>query len=535
MPQHADVVVIGAGPSGAVAAKRLAEDGFDVLCLEQGDWPDYSTSRVAEPTLELSSGKQWAWSPNVRQGAADYPVDEAESDVGVLMWNGVGGSSVLYGGIWMRLMPSDFRTRTLDGVGDDWPLTYDDLVPYYERVEEDFGVSGHPGDPAFPRLDRYPMPAVPLGRAGRLLARTHNDLGWHWWPGSNAIATRPYRNQGQCVQRAACMWGCIDRAKGSADITHWPDAVRGGARLRTGARVTGIETNARGLATGVTYVDEDGGEHRVGAGVVILAANGIGTPRLLLLSDSPAHPDGLANSSGLVGKRLMLHPFTTVAGVFEDDLRATQGVMGQCIYSLEFYETHPDRDFVRGAKWNLLPTGGPLQMVRPFPWGDGQVWGEDFHAKIRERLGHAVSWGIIAEDLPEEANRVTLDREHTDSSGLPGAKIVYRTSENTARLLAFNADRARESLEAAGAFEIVQAPQIRETGWHILGTAKMGVDRETSVVDEWGRAHDVENLFIVDGSVWPTSSGMNPTPTIAAYALRTAEHLCRTRSLQAVA
>jgi choline dehydrogenase-like flavoprotein len=531
----ADVVVIGAGAAGAVATKRLAEAGFDVVCLEQGVWPDYSTSRVADDLLELAAGKEWAWSPNQRQGVADYPVEDSESDVGVLMWNGVGGSTVLYGGIWMRLMPSDFRVRSLDGVGDDWPVTYDDLVPYWERIEEDFAVSGLPGDPAFPRLDRYPLPGAPIGRAGRRLARAHNELGWHWWPGSNAIATRPYRDMGPCVQRAACMWGCVNRAKGSTDITHWPAAIERGARLVCGARVARIETDARGRATGVLYVDASGSEHRQEGDVVILAANGIGTPRLLLLSDSPSHPDGLANSSGLVGKRLMLHPFTTVVGVFEEDLQTTQGVFGQLIYSLEFYETDPTRDFVRGAKWNLLATGGPLSMIRPFPWGNDQVWGERFHEKVAQRLGHAASWGIVAEDLPEERNRVELDPGLTDSNGFPAPKVVYSTSENTQRLLAFNVARARESLEAAGAVDVIEAPQIRETGWHLLGTAKMGSDPATSVVDEWGRAHDVPNLYILDGSVWPTSSGTNPTPTIAAFSLRCVEQLIRTRSLQVTA
>jgi choline dehydrogenase-like flavoprotein len=532
---RADVLVVGAGAAGAVATKRLVEAGFDVVCLEQGTWPDYSTSRVADEFLELAAGRDWAWSPNLRQGPADYPVEDSASDVGVLMWNGVGGSTVLYGGIWMRLMPSDFRVRSLDGVGDDWPMTYDDLVPYWERIEQDFAVSGLPGDPAFPRLDRYPLPPAPIGRAGRLLARTHNELGWHWWPGSNAIATQPYRGMGPCVQRAACMWGCANAAKGSTDITHWPAAIESGARLVCGARVTRIETDARGRATGALYVDEEGVEHRQEADVVILAANGVGTPRLLLLSDSPSHPGGLANSSGLVGKRLMLHPFTTVAGVFEEDLGTTQGVFGQLIYSLQFYETDPARDFVRGAKWNLLVTGGPLAMIRPFPWGDGQVWGEAFHEKVRGRLGHAASWGIVAEDLPDERNRVELDGALTDSSGLPAPKIVYETSENTRRLLAFNVARARESLEAAGAIDVIEAPQIRETGWHLLGTATMGTDPATSVVDEWGRAHDVPNLYILDGSVWPTSSGMNPTPTIAAFSLRCVERLVHTRSLQVTA
>ena len=159
-------MIVGAGPSGSVAALHLARAGFSVIVLEQGDWPDYSTSHVADEFLELSAAKPWSPLPSVRRAPADYPIDTAHSDVEPLMWNGVGGSTVMYAGIWMRLMPSDFRVRTLDGVADDWPLSYEDLSPYYDRIEADFGVSGYPGDPAFPDITRYPMPPR-TGRQGR--------------------------------------------------------------------------------------------------------------------------------------------------------------------------------------------------------------------------------------------------------------------------------------------------------------------------------------------------------------------------------
>jgi choline dehydrogenase-like flavoprotein len=168
-------------------------------------------------------------------------------------------------------------------------------------------------------------------------------------------------------------------------------------------------------------------------------------------------------------------------------------------------------------------------MTRSYPWGDNPIWGPDFHKKLRRRLSHSAMWGIIAEDLPEEDNRVTLDPERKDADGIPAPKLIYRMSENSKRLLQFHLQRAKESLEAAGATETVIAPLIRETGWHLLGTAKMGTDPKTSVVDAWGRCHDVPNLFIYDGSIWPTSSGMNPTATIAALALWCAEHLVAER------
>jgi choline dehydrogenase-like flavoprotein len=531
-----DVLIIGAGPTGAVAAKRFAEAGMRVTVLEQGDWPDYRKARAGELDFELTAGRDWSGNPNRRRGPADYPIDDSDSDISAVLYNAVGGGTVIYAAHWQRNMPSDFRVRTLDGVADDWPLAYEDLVPCYERVEEDFGVAGLAGDPAFPPGKGPPLPPPPLAPMGRRVARAHNRLGWHWWPGPNAIATRAHGPLKPCTQRAACMWGCVEGAKASVDITHWPRNVALGVRLITGARVKRLETDARGLVRGAVYADRAGAERFQPAAVTVLAASGIGTPRLLLLSASARHPDGLANSSGLVGRRLMMHPFGTVVGLFDEDLGSTHGVWGQHLHSLEFYETDASRGFVRGAKWGLQPTGGPVSMTRAYPWGaENAIWGPGFHEGLRKRLGRSAMWGIIAEDLPDEENRIVLDPVLRDADGIPAPKIIYRMSENSRRLLAFHLARARESLEAAGACETVVAPLIRETGWHLLGTAKMGTDPATSVVDAWGRAHDVPNLFIFDGSIWPTSSGMNPTATIAALALRCADHLVAGRRNQEAA
>ena len=332
--EPADVLIIGAGASGGVVAKRLSEAGFGVVCLEQGEWLDRADYPGNKLDWELKARKDWATSPNIRGLAQDYPIVEDDTPVSPLMYNAVGGSTIIFAGAWPRALPSDFRVRSLDGVADDWPIDYFELLPYFYRTDRDFGVSGLPGDPAYPPdTEDAPMPPLPIGSAGLKVARGMTKLGWHWWPEFNSINSVAYDGRRPCVQRSTCQSGCNEGAKASTDLTHWPKAIAKGARLVTGARVRRIETDAKGLATGATWIDSDGAEHFQPAKVVVVAANAIGTPRLLLLSASPAHPDGLANSSGLVGKRLMMHPFANVAGLFEEPLMSWQGQFGDLIES----------------------------------------------------------------------------------------------------------------------------------------------------------------------------------------------------------
>ena len=534
MPDPADALIIGAGASGGVVARRLSERGFSVVCLEQGDWPDRDDFRGAERDWELAIRQRWSASPNVRGLAADYPVNEDESDITPLMFNAVGGSAVIYAGTWPRMLPSDFRVRSLDGAADDWPIDYFELAPYYDEIDRQIGVSGLGGDPAHPAGVDYPLPPLPLGKAGRRVAEGHNRLGWHWWPEPNAILSAPYDGRRRCVQRGVCTSGCAEGAKASTDLTHWPKALAAGARLVTGARVRRITVNPAGLATGAVWVDRAGVEHHQPAEVVILAANSVGTARLLLLSaDDRVCPDGLANSSGLVGRRLMMHPFAVVTGWFDESLETWQGQFGASITSYEFYETDQSRGFVRGAKWALSPVGGPLNHVLPMRAGQ-EVWGAEHHELMARTFGRGATWAIFCEDLPEEANRVELDPDLTDGDGVPAPRIRYRYSENSKRLAEFQTARAAESLEAAGAVEVTAAGPLRYAGWHLMGTARMGDDPAASVVDRDQRAHDAANLYVVDGSVFVTSSGVNPTCTISALALRAADRMAADRRNQKV-
>lgn len=525
--EEVDVLVIGSGPSGAVVSHALAERGFQVLCLEQGEWTSPAEFPGNKPELELLLQKAWNWNQMIRGRDADYPLNIEHSAIVPIMFAGVGGSSLLYGAQWMRLLPSDFRLRSLDGICDDWPIDYWDLEPYYTQVDKFLGVAGLGGDPAYPAID-YEMPPHPLGKGGMLTANALNKLGWHWWPGSQAIPTANHKRLMKCQRWGVCETGCPAGAKASFDIGYWPHALALGAKLTTGARVRAITTGRDGLANGVVWIDREGHEHHQKAKAVVLAANGIGTPRLLLLSESAAFPNGLANSSGMVGKNLMLHPNTEAIGLYDDRIESWQGPAGQLLYSLQFYETDAQRGFYRGSKMNLMPVPGILRLLqsmgtRAFEEKWGKVAGE-----IVAHGGRALSWAANVEDLPEETNCVELDPNLKDSDGIPVPKIKYRLSENTKKSLAFALARMTEMHEAAGARHIIKTPLWREQPGHLLGTARMGRDPATSVVDPFGRSHDVANLFIVDGSVMVTGGAVNPTSTITALALRTAQHIADT-------
>jgi choline dehydrogenase-like flavoprotein len=523
--EPADVLIIGAGASGGVAALRLARAGMRVVCLEQGEWQDPTAYPGAGPDWELLARKPWSSSPNVRGLPADYPIDLSDSDMVLGNFNGVGGGTVLYSAVWPRLLPSDFRTHSDLGIGDDWPLTYDELLPFYEETDRQFGVSGLGGNPAYPPGADPPLPPLPIGRAGLALARAHARLGWHWWPEYNAILSADHAGRHACVQRGSCGSGCNEGAKGSTDVTHWPGALAAGAQLVTGARVRRLEIDTRGRARGATWLDTDGREHFQSGDVVLCAANGMGTARLLLLSAHADAPDGLANSSGLVGRRLMVHPGAMVDGYFDDDLHSYRGHFGGQIQSLQFGGTDPERGFLGGTKWSLAPTGGPLAVA--FGLRGRPVLGAAHHQHMRERFGRGARWVVLCEDLPDVDNRVELSATLVDGSGVPAPKATYRLSDDARRATAWSIERATESLTEAGARTVDGVPMRNNS--HLLGTARMGVDRAASVVDRWGIAHDVPNLGIIDGSVFVTVGAANPTTTICALALRAVDHLLARR------
>lgn len=529
----ADVLVIGAGASSAAFCWRLSTHGFRVACLEQGDWIRPDQYPTTQTDWEIHRLTDFNADPNVRRRPEDYPVDNSESPIAPLMFNAVGGSTIHWSAHFPRFHPSDFRVRTLDGVADDWPLTYEELEPYYDLNDREIGVAGLVGDPAYPDKSERQTPPLPIGTFGEAVVRGFEKLGWHWWPSDSAIISAPYgENRQPCNLCGPCDIGCSRAARSSADVTYWPRAVQAGVQLITRARVREITVTDDGLAQGALYYDAEGRLREQRGQVVVMACNGIGTPRLLLNSRSRHFPDGLANRSGLVGRNLMYHPVAAVGGVFPERLDSTIGPIGASLLSHEFYETDTARGFVRGYMIQLVRQSGPLHTALGGYVGQRVPWGADHHRVFAERFSHMANFTLMCEDLPEEHNQVVLDPNLTDSHGIPAPRVRYRLSENSGRMLDHSVARTRELLDAAGASSVQVTRLLRPSGWHLLGTARMGTDPARSVVDPWCCAHDVPNLLIIDGSVFVTSAAVNPTTTIQALALRAADHLIAGRRNQ---
>jgi choline dehydrogenase-like flavoprotein len=274
----------------------------------------------------------------------------------------------------------------------------------------------------------------------------------------------------------------------------------------------------------VVYHDADGAVREQRARAVVMACNAVGTARLLLNSRSTLFPDGLANGSGLVGRGLMMHPVAMVTGVFDKEVDGHKGPLACSIFSHQFYETDPARGFVRGYGFQVVRTFGPVAAALGGVGGHERVpWGSSHRAAFSELFNHSITVAIIADDLAETTNRVELDPELMDGDGIPAPRVVYKTSDNSRKMLDHGIARATELMEAAGARRVLANPQVKAGGWHLLGTAVMGADPGASVVNAEGRSHDVRNLYVVDGSIFATGGAVNPTSTIQALALYIAD------------
>jgi choline dehydrogenase-like flavoprotein len=483
-----DFCVIGTGAGGGVIAQRLARYGFSVVALDAGDWHDTETDMVSD---EAGSARLY-WN-DLRITGGSEPLELGANNSG----KGVGGGTIHFAGFCPRLHPSDFRVRTLDGVAADWPITLDDLEPYYEQME--------------------PLQA---GSAGQKLVEGCVRLGILVVAGGPvAIPAGAFGKRPHCIMRGFCLYGCKVGAKSSTFVSFIPDAIGRGAEIRTGCMAYDIPLDGEGRATGVRYFRTlpDGGlrEEEQQARAVIVAGYAIETPRLLLMAKSARFPDGLANSSGLVGKCLMAQAGPVVWGRYREMIRQYKAPPA-CALTEEFYETDPRNDFVRGYA---------LQTVAPLPIAMSHLlidetgcFGDELVEKMQD-YNHYAAVGVLGEILPDARNNVTLDPTLKDQYGLPVPRVTFNLFANDRRMMAAGIAKAREVLEAAGALDTHYVHRYA----HLVGTCRMGFTPDDSVVDRWCRTWDVPNLFITDGSVLPTQGSANPALTISALAARTAD------------
>jgi choline dehydrogenase-like flavoprotein len=383
------------------------------------------------------------------------------------------------------------------------------------------------GDPANPPRSPRSTPPVAFGVFGETMARGFNKLGWYWWPADNAIISGNYDARPGCQLHGKCLFGCAINAKATPGATYWPKALNKGAVLKTWARVREVAVDAQGRARGALYYDRQGHLHQQLAKVVVVCCNGVGTPRLLLNSKSKLFPQGLANSSGMVGRNFMLHPFRYLEGIFDQEMHAEQGIPIPAL-SQQFYETDLSRGFVRG--YSLFAHGGfgPLHNAWGGSVGKPVAWGAEHHRSMRKRFPYVVRLAFLGEDLPNENNRVELDPDAKDSNGITSPRVIYKHDENSLKMLEHGAKMGHQAFEAAGAVEINVGSHARDAN-HLMGTARMGSDPKRSVVNAWLQTHDVKNLFVVDGSSFTTSAAVNPTSTIGALALRAADGIWQRR------
>ena len=541
MTTEFDVVVVGAGASGAAATWRLTTLGLSVLCLEQGDWVNPAHSPTANNDWEIRRQKEWHPNPELRNGPSDYPVDATQSAIRPWFFNGVGGSTILWSCHIPRFHAADFTMFTDDAVGDDWPLTLADLEPYYHINEQMMGVAGLAGYPDYHLLGdaavgaakhrkEHRTPPASIGNQGERMAAAFDRLGWSWWPADLAIHTGSASADRQtCNNCGPCELHCPRKAKASVDTRYWPAAIAAGAQLRTGARVFDIETDTKLRIRRVRYRDRNSVAHTIDTKNVMLGANGIGTPRLLMMAANKQEKNGLANRSGLVGKRLMLHPLARVTGQFPEPTDSYRGISAGAFVSHHFYASDKSRNFRRGIKLQLLGTQGPA-LVSLGSLGKRIPWGNTHHQHFRKWFNHSMALSICSDDLPETSNCLELDNSRTDSDGLPGVRVFYSIGENTRRSLDFGIEKATQAMQEAGASDTIAMSSVPDSGFHLMGTCRMGDDADNSVVNKWCESHDVRGLFVIDGSTFVTAAAVNPTNTLQALALRASDYLYTTRS-----
>jgi choline dehydrogenase-like flavoprotein len=522
-------------------AKQLSTAGFSVVVLEQGGWGKYGREHEYNKdewlNLNLSDDDRLMSDPS-RQRNTFRRNEQAKAVPGSHSYGCVvGGGTVTYGGSSWRHLPYEFNEASYDptipsGTGmADWPITYEELEPYYTQAEWEMGISGMKINSPFiaPMTKDYPVPPVPLKSSGALLNSAAAKLGLTSVRGPLAIISQPYMGREACVNCGICSgYGCQVRARSSSAVTMLPLAEKTGrCEIRVKSYVREISVDNNGRVTGVIYFDSQKREVRQKAKAVVLSANAGESARLLLMSKSARFPNGLANSSGVVGKYVMFGNGAGASGLFEHPLNEYKGVISGAAI-VDYVPSDPKRGFYGGGRMTARGYLTPFELGLGGLSPEAPKWGAGYKKALQEEANHRMTISCFVTQLPLETNRVDLDPDVKDEWGLPAMRITSSSHPDDKKNMEFFRQKSIEILEAAGAKKI-WAPPVGDSrgGAHNRGTCRMGNDPKTSVVNAYHRAHDVPNLFIVDGSSFVTGGRNHPTMTIQALAFRAADNLIR--------
>ena len=500
-----DFAIVGTGCGGSVAAAKLAGAGHSVVAFDAGAFyrplEDFASDEREQEKLY--------WRDERISGGAD-PIELGSNNSG----KAVGGTTVHFQMVALRFRPEWFKSRSKLGYGHDWPVDWREMWRYYAEAEDAMKIAGPIRYPWGPKRGRYPYREHELSASALVLAKGCDALGVKWAPTPTASLSAPRGEAHPCVYRGFCKIGCATNAKQSMLVTFLPQALKAGAEIRDLAMVGRIETGPDGRVTGVHYHRE--GEWRFQkAKAVIVAGYSIETPRLLLNSACPQHPDGLANSSGLVGKNLTVHANHATWGVMEEEIRWYKGPPSLAV--CEHWNYNDDKDFDGGYSFmsqGPLPTDFATSMV-----SNEGIFGHELR-KWMAHYNHMAGLKIVGETMPQDANRVELSDE-TDDLDLPIPKVSFSYCDNDRRLFTHAQDFMSQALAGAGARDLYET----ESTAHLMGGCRMGDEPGTSVVGPDGRSWDIDNLFICDGSLFPTAGGVNPSMTIVANSLRIADRI----------